>query len=151
MAIETFGDPNALEKYVRTAVAAATVTDIHTHLLPPSHGQLLLWGVDDLLTYHYLIAELFTAPPAGLTPQKFWVLSKSRQADLVWQHLFLDASPISEARRGVLTAIKALGLDPSSRDLKGWRAWMRCSARSRCRRPTNTSRKSSTWPAWITP
>jgi len=121
--MQTFGDPNALEHYVRQAVSSATITDIHTHLFPPSHGGLLLWGVDELLTYHYLIAELFTAPPAGLTPEKFWAMSKTRQADVVWQHLFVDSSPISEARRGVLTVIKALGMDPSTRDLGRWRAW----------------------------
>ena len=32
-------------------VAAAQVIDIHTHLLPPSHGSLCLWGIDELLTY----------------------------------------------------------------------------------------------------
>ena len=32
-------------------VAAASVIDLHTHLLPPSHGSLCLWGIDELLTY----------------------------------------------------------------------------------------------------
>jgi hypothetical protein len=39
------------------------VIDLHTHLLPPSHGGLMLWGVDELLTYHYLIAEFFQTAP----------------------------------------------------------------------------------------
>jgi hypothetical protein len=29
------------------------VIDVHTHLFPPSHGDLMLWGIDALLTYHY--------------------------------------------------------------------------------------------------
>ena len=37
--------------------------DLHTHLFPPSHGALMLWGVDELLTYHYLIAEYFQTAP----------------------------------------------------------------------------------------
>lgn len=32
-------------------VAAANAIDLHTHLLPPSHGSLCLWGIDELLTY----------------------------------------------------------------------------------------------------
>ncbi|CAE8711720.1 unnamed protein product [Polarella glacialis] len=35
------------------------VIDVHTHLLPPSHGKLMLWGIDELLTYHYLVSEYF--------------------------------------------------------------------------------------------
>ena len=36
-------------------VAAASVIDLHTHLLPPSHGSLCLWGIDELLTYVSLL------------------------------------------------------------------------------------------------
>jgi hypothetical protein len=32
-------------------VSGAPVIDLHTHLLPPSHGALCLWGIDELLTY----------------------------------------------------------------------------------------------------
>jgi hypothetical protein len=39
------------------------VVDLHTHLFPPTHGALMLWGIDDLLTYHYLIAEFFQTCP----------------------------------------------------------------------------------------
>jgi hypothetical protein len=24
------------------------VVDLHTHLFPPTHGALMLWGIDDL-------------------------------------------------------------------------------------------------------
>ena len=119
--METIQDPQALESAVRKAVADVTITDIHTHLFPPTHGNLLLWNVDELLTYHYLIAELFTAAPSGLTYDKFWAMSKTQQADLIWERLFISASPLSESRRGVLTVLQALGLDPADRDLGKWR------------------------------
>ena len=32
-------------------VAGAQAIDLHTHLLPPTHGALCLWGIDELLTY----------------------------------------------------------------------------------------------------
>ncbi len=114
---------DALDAAVRRAVDQATITDIHTHLFPPSHGDLLLWGIDELLTYHYLVAELFTVAPADLTYEAFWAMDKAAQADQVWKHLFIEASPISEARRGVLTVLERLGLDPSDRDLTRIRRW----------------------------
>ncbi len=121
--MQTISDPATLAAAVREAVATATITDVHTHLFPPSHGDLLLWGVDELLTYHYLVAELFAAAPAELTYDAFWAMTKSEQADLIWKQLFLDASPISESRRGVLTVMSALGLDPAERDLAKIREW----------------------------
>ncbi|NQU75946.1 MAG: glucuronate isomerase [Planctomycetes bacterium] len=116
-------DVSELQSAVRNAVAHVTITDVHTHLFPPNHGNLLLWGVDELLTYHYLIAELFTQAPADLTYDKFWQMDKSAQADLIWQRLFIETAPISEARRGVLTAMSALGLNPAGRDLNKLRQW----------------------------
>jgi len=104
-------------------VAETTISDIHTHVFPPSHGKLLLWGVDELLTYHYLVAELFTVAPAELTPEAFWKLTKPQQADLVWEHVFLRHGALSEAARGVVTTLNALGLDVAGRDLKGIRKW----------------------------
>lgn len=116
-------DPAAVEAAVRQAVATTSVCDIHTHLFPPSHGKLLLWGVDELLTYHYLVAELFTFAPRELTAEKFWALPKTAQADLVWEHVFLRHGALSEAARGVLTTLSALGLDVAGRDLAGMRRW----------------------------
>jgi hypothetical protein len=116
-------DPAALEAAVRQAVATTTASDIHTHLFPPSHGKLLLWGVDELLTYHYLVAELFTIAPRELSCEKFWPLPKRAQADLVWEHVFLRHGALSEAARGVLTTLSALGLDVAGRDLEPARRW----------------------------
>jgi len=106
---------------IEKAVETTPVHDIHTHLYDPAFGELLLWGVDDLLTYHYLIAEVFRFH--DLPYEKFWTLSKEQQADLVWEQLFLKHSPISEACRGVLTTLNLLGLDVKKRDLPALRKW----------------------------
>ena len=102
-------------------VMSAPVTDIHTHLYDPAFKDLLLWGIDDLLVYHYLVAEAFRY--LDLPYDKFWSLSKTGQADLIWDALFLQHSPVSEACRGVLTTLHALGLDVKKRDLPALRRW----------------------------
>jgi len=90
------------------------IIDIHTHLFPPQLKELSLFGVDNLLTYHYLIAELFRV--VNLKPAEFWKLKKPKQADLVWNELFLKRSPISESARGFLTVLQKLEIKPT-RDL----------------------------------
>jgi hypothetical protein len=111
----------ALASQVQTIVASTPVSDIHTHLYDPAFGPLLLWGIDDLLVYHYLVAEGFRW--LDIPYEKFWALSKTAQADLIWDTLFVQNSPISEACRGVLTTLHALGLDVKKRDLPGLRQW----------------------------
>lgn len=49
--------PELLEETVRRAVAQTPAIDVHTHLFPPSHGALCSWGIDAMLTYHYLVSE----------------------------------------------------------------------------------------------
>src|SRR6185436_3343843 len=75
----------------------------------------------DLLVYHYLVAESFRY--LELPFEKFWDLSKEQQAQLIWDALFINHSPISEACRGVITTLNALGLDVQKRDLPALRAW----------------------------
>ena len=116
-------DIAAVTEAARKAVASTAITDVHTHLFPPSHGKLLLWGADEVLTYHYLVAELFTVAPRDLTYEQFWSLSKSAQADLVWEHVFLRHGALSEACRGAITTFNRLGLDVAGRDLAGIRKW----------------------------
>jgi len=85
---------------------------------------LLLWGIDELVTYHYLVCEVFRAvPPAQLPYAQFWAMTKSEQADHIWKNLFLERSPISEACRGVVTTLEMLGLDPAERSLDRYRRW----------------------------
>jgi len=106
---------------VEEIVAATPVYDIHTHLYDPAFGGLLLRGIDELLVYHYLVAETFRY--LDMPYDKFWALTKTQQADLIWQNLFIDHTPISEACRGVLTTLHALGLDVKKRDLPALRSW----------------------------
>ncbi|HWF18095.1 MAG TPA: glucuronate isomerase, partial [Verrucomicrobiae bacterium] len=106
---------------VEEIVMSAPIHDVHTHLYEAAFGGLLLWGIDDLLVYHYLVAEAFRY--LTIPYEKFWSLSKTEQADLIWRELFLEHSPISEACRGVLTTLQAFGLDVKKRDLAAVRKW----------------------------
>jgi hypothetical protein len=110
-----------LAAQVEKIVAATPISDIHTHLYDPALGELLLWGIDDLLVYHYLVAEAFRY--MEMPYEKFWTLSKTWQAEVIWDKLFIQNSPISEACRGVLTTLHALGLDVKKRDLPALRKW----------------------------
>lgn len=104
-----------IRSVVHRIVNETPVVDMHTHLYPPSFDGLLLWGIDELLTYHYLIAEVLRA--TRLPYNEFWKMPKDKQADLIWQKLFIERAPISEACRGVVTCLQALGIDPATRDL----------------------------------
>ncbi len=119
-----------IEQQVIKAVWSQPVSDLHTHSYPPKFGAspapgaLLLWGVDELVTYHYLIAEVYRVAPATAFPyEKFWALTKQEQADHIWKHLFVERTPLSEACRGVLTFLERLGLDPNEKTLKPYRKW----------------------------
>src|SRR6476659_4349542 len=94
---------------------AAQFIDMHTHLCRPSLGTLGLWGIDELLTYHYLEAELFRS--SDIKPQQYWSMSKKEQADAIWKTLFVDHLPVSEATRGVVAVLQAFGLPIESKDL----------------------------------
>lgn len=105
-----------LKSRVTEAVRVAPVVDLHTHLFAPSFG-MTLWGVDELLTYHYLVAETLRAEP-HIAPEDFFARPKADQADLVWDSLFVKRTPLSEATAGVVTVFKALELNPSAPDLR---------------------------------
>jgi hypothetical protein len=100
---------------VEEELNATQIIDIHTHLFKPSLGAVGLWGIDELVTYHYLEAELFRSN--DITPEKYWTLSKRAQADLIWRTLFVENAPVSEATRGVIAVLKALDLPTESSDL----------------------------------
>jgi hypothetical protein len=108
-----------LRKHLDRALKQVRITDIHTHLYSPCFGGFLLRGVDELLTYHYLVAETFRH--VEMSYGDFFAMAKKEQADLVWKTLFVDRSPLSEATRGVLTALDRLGLDVGRRDLRSCR------------------------------
>ena len=118
---QTIVTTEQLKSSVWDAVENQIVTDIHTHLFSPPFGDLLLWGIDELLTYHYLIAEVFRK--SDVSYDQFWAMTKMEQADLIWQTLFIENSPVSEACRGVVTTLDALGLDVRSRNLQDYRQY----------------------------
>jgi len=80
------------------------IFDIHTHLFPPEHKNFFLMGIDELLNYHYLIAELFVT--SDINVKKFNSLTKKEKAEIVWNELFVKRTPISEACKGILTILK---------------------------------------------
>jgi hypothetical protein len=104
-----------IRSLVEDVVNTTQVIDVHTHLFAPEFGTLNLSGIDELLTYHYLIAEVFRS--SKVKPEGFWRMTKREQADLVWKSLFVDNTPLSEATRGIVTALNELGLDPNAPDL----------------------------------
>jgi len=116
-------EPRALRREVEAAVGTTPAIDVHTHVFPPAFGALFRSGIDELLTYHYLIAETFRS--TTVTPDSFWQMSRAEQADLIWETLFVENTPMSEATLGILTILDAFGLDPRSPDLKEARAFFR--------------------------
>ncbi|MFC1479575.1 glucuronate isomerase [Planctomycetota bacterium] len=112
---------SAIQETVSDIVEKTPIYDIHTHLYDIPFGGLLLWGIDELITYHYLIAEVFRQHP--IPYNDFWNMSKTEQADFIWKHLFLENSPVSESCRGVLTCLNKLGIDTTGRDLESIRSY----------------------------
>lgn len=115
------GQADELRAAVSEIIGRTPITDVHTHLYPEAFGKLLLWGLDELLTYHYLVAE--TIRLRTVSYDQFWAMTKEEQASLIWDELFVKRSPISEACRGILTVLDRLGLDVAARDLKVYRAY----------------------------
>ena len=114
-------DSSELRQQVEEVIKTTPVIDMHTHLFSPEFGEMNLFGIDELLTYHYLIAETFRS--ADISYERFWQMNKTEQADLVWRTLFVENSPISEATCGVVAALSAFGLDTTAPDLREARAF----------------------------
>lgn len=101
---------------VKRTIDCYPLVDIHTHLYPPSMAPLALFGINKLLGYHYITAELKRVCPS-LCLSEFSKQSEDAQADFVWRKLFVERTPLSEATRGVVTVLKLLGLDPNAERL----------------------------------
>jgi hypothetical protein len=110
-----------LHRRVERVVMSTPVHDIHTHLYDPAFKGHLLWGLDDLLVYHYLVSE--ASRHSNVSATAFQAMPKTAQAELIWDELFVKHSPISEACRGVLTTLNRLGLEVWKRDLGSLRRW----------------------------
>ena len=113
--------PNQILSCVEDALSATSFIDMHTHLFSPALGSLGLWGIDELVTYHYLEAEFFRS--SRMKPEQYWKLTKQQQADAIWRALFVENTPISESTRGVVAVLQAFGLPTDSSDLKEARAF----------------------------
>jgi hypothetical protein len=107
--------PEEILAVVHGELQAIPFIDVHTHLFMPSLGKLGLWGIDELITYHYLEAELFRS--SDLKPEAYWQLSKREKADAIWKALFVENTPVSEATRGVVSVLNAFGLPTNGPDL----------------------------------
>jgi hypothetical protein len=97
-----------IQSAVEGVLSSTPFIDMHTHLFPPTFGKLGLWGIDELLTYHYLEAQFFRS--SNMLPERYWNLSKQEKADAMWQVLFVENTPISEATRGIIAILKAFDL-----------------------------------------
>ncbi|CAA7602624.1 Glucuronate isomerase [Acididesulfobacillus acetoxydans] len=115
-------ETNTWLERVKQVVFETPVLDMHTHLFPRRFVKLALSGVDELLTYHYLIAETLRILPLGY--DEYWSLDRERQAELIWKTLFVERTPVSEAARGVITVLKRFGLPTEGKSLddirRGW-------------------------------
>jgi len=116
-------DIQALRQQVNEIISITPVVDLHTHLFAPQFGELSLSGIDELLNYHYLIAELFRY--STIAPVEFWRMAKQAQSDLIWRTLFVENTPLSEATRGVTAVLSAFGLNTRAIDLSEARDFFR--------------------------
>lgn len=107
-----------MENIIESTMNNCKVIDLHSNLFPYQYMELCLYGIDNLLTYHNLIYDLFIVWN-GLTPEEFYKLDKITQADIIWEELFIRRTPISENCRGVITTLNKLGLNQyiKNRDL----------------------------------
>src|SRR5437016_12197195 len=78
---------------VEDVLATTQFVDIHTHLFAPAFGQLGLWGIDELLTYHYLEADFFR--PSDTGPDAYCSLSKRDQAGAICRTVVNEYAAIS--------------------------------------------------------
>ncbi len=108
-------EADQLAAVVEQELAGIPFIDVHTHLFMPSLGSLGLWGIDELITYHYLEAELFRS--SDLQPEQYFRLSRREKADAIWKALFVENTPISEAARGIVAVLDAFGLRTDADDL----------------------------------
>ena len=103
--------------------------DIHTHLFPPQATELVRYGIDELLNYHYAYRQLIGFR-RDITVEQFWKLPAEKRADLCWETYFahpekssIQALPVSEGFRAISTILSGLGLDPNAPDLREARSF----------------------------
>lgn len=137
MSAQSLTSQDQISRAVSDHLRSQPIVDMHTHTFPPAFGTpvpnaggavdsggLMLWGIDELLSYHYLVAEVFRVAPASTLPyEEFWKMTAQEKGDYIWRRLFVEHSPISEACRGVVTTLTQFGLDPNVDSLDQIRRW----------------------------
>src|SRR5262249_27768015 len=118
---ELLTDRTELRRQIENVVNKTPVIDVHTHVFPPEFDEMFRFGIDELLTYHYLIVE--TLRSSDVSCDDFWRMTRTEQADLVWKSLFVENTPLSEAARGIVSILDAFGLDSRAPDLREARAF----------------------------
>jgi hypothetical protein len=88
------------------------VIDFHTHLFPKSFKEFNLFGIENILNYHYLHAEFLKLNVMSATI--FFSLSDKERAEQIWEELFVKRVPFSEATKGVLTILKSFNISSDS-------------------------------------
>lgn len=110
-----------LESFIEKAFEEVRIVDLHTHLFSECFKDLFLYGIDGMLTYHYLIAEAFRYSSEPY--DSFINMTPAQQAEFVWKNVFVDNTPVSEAARSVITVFDKLGLDVNNKDLNYYRKY----------------------------
>lgn len=105
-----------LGKVLDREIKNVRAIDLHTHLYSRDFNDLVLWGIDELLTNHYIVEEYFRY--STLSYNEFFTLSKKEQADLVWKTLFIEHSPVSQAQKEILAILNKLNIDISTKALE---------------------------------
>ena len=100
---------------IRRTLIQTPITDVQTGLFDPCFPGLTRSGLDELLIDNSLVAEACRI--LGTHPDEFRQLPKAKQAEQVWQTLFIDSSPLSDATRSLLTILQGLGLNVNERNL----------------------------------
>ncbi|MBS2039365.1 hypothetical protein JST97_30550 [bacterium] len=101
---------------IRRSLIQTPITDIQTHLFDPAFKGLTPSGLDELLTSPDLVNQ--TLRTLRFDPTEFARAEKAVQAATVWQTLFIDRLPMSEACRSVLVTLQSFGMDLSERRLE---------------------------------
>ena len=117
---------------VDNVLKGKSLFDNHGHLPPLADGigkidQLnnpscssdrVLFGIDELLTYHYN-RQGFFGMRRDITQAQLDSMSPQERGDLIWKTMFVESpsAPIDVARLMILNILKRQGLDANTRDL----------------------------------
>ena len=101
-------DSESIDGIVTEVIESSLIFDLHTHLFPYGTEQCLS-GIDELLTYHYLTVEAMGR--SSVDPKTFLMMNKLEQARFVWDVLFRENTPISEASRGILNILNHYNIE----------------------------------------